>query len=143
MARIKLSPPDKFFFSADIPIRITDINYGGHVGNDTFLSLIHEARIKFLARYSLTELDFGGTSLIMSDISIEYKKELFYGDCLKVYINVIELTRAGFELFYKMVKNQEETIVAFAKSGMVCYDYASKKIVAVPQNIRLQFQEQL
>ncbi len=143
MARIKLIPPNNFSFSTNIPIRITDINYGGHVGNDTFLSLIHEARIKFLAHYSLTELDFGDASLIMSDISIEYKKELFYRDRLKVYVRITELHRAGFEIFYKMVKNEEELLVAHAQSGMVCYNYAIKKIVALPENIRLQFAEQL
>ena len=39
MNRIKLNLTDHFQFYVDIPIRITDLNYGGHVGNDVFLSL--------------------------------------------------------------------------------------------------------
>ena len=39
MARIRLSMPEKFIFTTELPVRITDLNYGGHVGNDVFLSL--------------------------------------------------------------------------------------------------------
>jgi len=35
MARIKILLPEHFSFSCSIPIRITDLNYGNHVGNDT------------------------------------------------------------------------------------------------------------
>ena len=51
MARIKIDLPAKFSFSTNIPIRITDINFGGHVGNDTILSIIHEARAKFFTSF--------------------------------------------------------------------------------------------
>jgi len=46
MARIKIEIPDKFIYKTEIPIRITDINYGGHLGNDSLLSIIHEARVR-------------------------------------------------------------------------------------------------
>lgn len=48
MARISIDLPSTFTFSATIPVRITDLNYGGHVGNDTILSIIHEARVQYL-----------------------------------------------------------------------------------------------
>ena len=80
MGRIKLTMPEKFSFSCQIPVRITDINYGGHAGNDTILSLIHEARMQFLGHFGYTEMNVAGSGLIMSDVGIEFKKELFYGD---------------------------------------------------------------
>jgi len=43
MTRIKIQLPASFLFAATIPIRITDINYGGHVGNDTVNSFINMA----------------------------------------------------------------------------------------------------
>jgi len=49
MARSRIDLPDSFPFGIDIPVRITDINYGGHLGNDAVLGLVHEARIAFLA----------------------------------------------------------------------------------------------
>ena len=136
MARIKIELPENFTFSTSIPIRITDMNYGGHVGNDTILTLLHEARVQFLQHYQLSEMDFHGFGLIMSDVAIEFKKELFYGDRLKAYIVAANFSRSSFEVFYKLVKNDNETIVAIAKTGMICYDYHNKKIVTVPEKAR-------
>ena len=78
MARIKIKPPQQFSFSAEIPVRITDLNYGGHVGNDTILSILHEARAQFLRYHGYSELNLHGVGLIMSDVGIEFKSELFY-----------------------------------------------------------------
>ena len=80
MARIKLELPETYTFSTLLPIRITDLNYGGHVGNDTVVSLLHEARMQYLSHYGYSELDLGGISLIMGDLAIEYKGEVFYGN---------------------------------------------------------------
>jgi acyl-CoA thioester hydrolase len=132
MARVKLSLPATFHFTATIPIRITDLNYGGHVGNDTVLSLLHEARIQFLNQFGYSELNIEGVGLIMSDVAIEFKAELFYGDVIRAFVTVQDFTRAGFDMYYKLVREKDEKPVAVAKTGMVCYDYSSKKIAEVP-----------
>ena len=67
------------------------MNYGGHVGNDSFLSLIHEARQQFLNHFGYSELQFENVSLIMADASIEFKKELNYGDEVKISVAAIGL----------------------------------------------------
>src|SRR6476620_11210703 len=98
MSRIRIELPSKFDFTTNIPVRITDLNYGGHVGNDTVLSLIHEARMQFLNHFNYTELDFEGASLIMGDAGIEFKSELFYGDTVTAYIAAPEFSGVGFDL---------------------------------------------
>jgi acyl-CoA thioester hydrolase len=136
MSRIKIALPEKFQFAVVIPIRITDLNYGGHVGNDTILSLIHEARACFLNQAGYTEMDCGGVSLIMSDAGIEFKAELFYGDAVKAYVAAGNFSRVGLDFFYKLVKGSDETILALAKTGMVCFDYSNKKVVSVPEKAK-------
>jgi acyl-CoA thioesterase FadM len=138
MPRIKIVLPENLPFSVLIPIRITDVNYGGHVGNDSILSLIHEARVQYLAHYGWTEMNLAGVSLIMSDVGIEFKNELFYNYGLKVYITAADFTRAGFDIYYKMVSviNEKEIIIAVAKTGMVAYDYEKKKVIMVPEEAK-------
>jgi len=138
MSRIKIDLPDHFSFTTSIPIRITDINYGGHTGNDTILSIIHEARIQFLQSKGFTEMDFAGVGMIMSDVGIEFKSELFYGDIVLASVTVANITKVSFDVYYKLEKETggKKIPVAFAKTGMVCYDYKSKKIVAVPEEAR-------
>ena len=130
MARIKVDLPEKFSYSTSLQIRITDLNYGGHVGNDKILSLMHEARVDYLNSLGYSELEFEGVSLIMSDAAIEFKSELFYGEAVTIEVAVNDLTRVGFDIYYRLKKN--DTVVALAKTGMVCFDYPTKKVAALP-----------
>jgi acyl-CoA thioesterase FadM len=138
MSRIKIDLPDTFPFSTSIPIRITDINYGGHAGNDTILSLIHEARMQFLQSHGYKELDFEGAGMIMSDVAIEFKSELFYGDTVIASVTINEFSRVGFTIYYRLEKEAagKKIVVALARTGMVCYDYEKKKIIAVPEKAK-------
>lgn len=135
MARVKLTLPEQFPFVTTIPVRITDLNYGAHVGNDTILTLIHEARVQYLRSFGFEELNVAGVGLIMSDAVIEFKAQLYYGTFLKAHVAATEFTRAGFDLYYKLAIESEdkETIIALAKTGMVCFNYTTNKVVAVPE----------
>ena len=135
---MKINIPEEVIATFHIPIRIADINYGNHVGNDAFVSIIHEARMQWLQQYNYTELNIEGIGLIMSDLAIEFKNESFYGDMLKVKIGAGEISRASFELYYQLfaTRNDQNTLIANAKTGMVCYDYASKKVVVIPESLK-------
>ncbi|MBE7169725.1 MAG: acyl-CoA thioesterase [Williamsia sp.] len=130
--------PSSFLFTTQIPIRITDLNYGGHVGNDRVLSLIHEARVQYLEKLELSELQFGGTGLILKQVSIDFTKELFYGNQLQVSVKAGEFTSVAFALFYKLelLKDENWVTAALAKTTMVCYDYEKKKLSQLTEEIK-------
>jgi acyl-CoA thioester hydrolase len=139
MARIKIELPPKFVFTTEIPVRITDLNYGAHVGNDTILSLIHEARMQLLSSYGYTsELKINGVGLIMADVGIEFKGELFYDNTVTASVAIGEVSKVGFDLYYKLEKgnSSEKSLIAIAKTGMLCFDYQKKKIAPVPEELR-------
>ncbi len=131
MSRIKIEMPDKFEFSTIIPVRITDINYGNHLGNDSLLSLIHEARVQYLNNINLTEMDVGGCGIIMVDSAIIYKSEIFYGDNLIFNISVDGFTSTGCDFYYRVTSKDSSKEAAMAKTGIVFFDYTSKKIAQV------------
>ncbi|BAV04138.1 Acyl-CoA thioesterase FadM [Filimonas lacunae] len=134
MDRIKLQLPQQFTFTTELPIRITDLNYGGHVGNDVFLSLIHEARMQFLHQHGYTELQFADTSLIMTDSAIEYKHELSYGDAVRISVAATGFDKLGFDIYYllELITPDGTKLAGKAKTGMTCFNYAEKKKTAVP-----------
>ncbi len=138
MARIKLVFPEKALAQLSIPVRITDINYGNHVGNDSFVSILHEARMQWLQYHGFTELAIDGLGLIMSDLSIEFKNESFYGDQLDVELSCGEIARVSFELYYRIsTKRPDGTmVIAIAKTGMISYDYATKKVAPLPDILK-------
>ena len=141
MDRIKLTLPESFSFSTIIRVRITDLNYGGHVGNDSFLSLIHEARQQFLISYGYSELNFAGASLIMADVGIEYRAELNYGDEVKISVAATGFDKVGFDIFYllEVMKEDKMIIAGKVKTGMICYDYSAKKKIAIPLDAIAKF----
>lgn len=141
MARISINLPAGFDFSTTIPVRITDVNYGGHVGNDTILSIIHEARVQFLQHHGYSEKDVAGAGLIMGDVAISFKNELFYGNPLRVYVTVTDISRISFDIIYKLEseKQGKPVIIAEAKTGMVCFDYEKRKIMPVPAEFAAKF----
>ena len=101
------------------------------------LSLLHEIRMQFLRHHEYTELDLAGTSMIMADVAIEFRDEVFYGESIKASVAAGEFSRVGFDVFYKLEKLTDEkwVTVALARTGMVCYNYSLKKIVSVPKEV--------
>ena len=138
MSRIKIDLPESFAFSTSIPVQITDLNYGAHVGNDKVLSFLHEARVRYLQSLGYTEFNLEGIGLIMSDAALIFKNEMFYGDTLLISLQPTEVSRLGFELVYKIEKKSEAQLipVAFAKTTMICFNYDLKKIVSLPETAR-------
>ncbi len=138
MSRIKLNMPGAFFYSTEVRVRITDINYGNHVGNDAFVGIIHEARMQWLKENGFTELDINGTGLIMSDLAVEFKQESFYGDTILVRLGVADAGRVNFDLYYELsvTRNNETILLANAKTAMVAYDYTAKKVAMLPAELK-------
>ena len=138
MSRIRIELPSSFHFTTRIPVRITDINYGGHMGNDSVLSLLHEARMQYLAQWGYSEMNFGGVSMIIADAGIEFKHEAFYGETIIASVTATNLSKVGFDLYYKLEKEVAGTLrlVVAAKTAMICYDYDKKKITPLPESVK-------
>jgi acyl-CoA thioesterase FadM len=132
VARIELNLPENFSFSTDVRVRISDINYGNHLGNDAVLSLIHEARLQFLQSRGFSELDIDGCGLILTDAVIVYKSQGFHGDLLTIFAAVDDFNKYGCDFFYKVIRKNGGKEVARAKTGIVFFDYNRQKMVPVP-----------
>jgi acyl-CoA thioester hydrolase len=136
MARIKLPLPERFPFTTEIPLRITDINYGGHLGNDAVLGIVQEARVRFLSYHGFSEKDAGGAGIIMVDAVVVYRSEAFYGDVLTVDVAVSDLSTAGCDFVFRIVSRVTGKEVARAKTGIAFFDYRSRSVVPVPEAFR-------
>ncbi len=133
MARIKIDMPDNYSFSTDMPVRISDINYGGHLGNDAVLSMIHEARVRYLATFNYTEMNVEDLGIIMTNSAIVYKAEGFHGEQIQIDIAVGDFNKYGCDIYYLLTNKQTAVEIAHAKTGVVFFDYETRKITATPQ----------
>jgi acyl-CoA thioesterase FadM len=123
----------------NIVVRTTDINYGGHLGNDRLLALVQEARVAFLASHGLVEVTPDGLSFIIADAALVYKGEAFAGDILRFEVAAGEPTGKGFRLFYRISRPVDGTIIALVENGVVCYDYRQKKAIPLPESVYHMF----
>lgn len=135
MARVKIDIPDKFSFSTKIEVRIGDINYGGHVGNDAILSVMHDARLRFFGNFGYSELELGTVSTIMADSAIVYKGEGFADDVFEIFVAATDFNKYGFDLIYKII-NQDGKDIAHAKTGILCFNYEERKLTLLPSEVK-------
>jgi YbgC/YbaW family acyl-CoA thioester hydrolase len=134
MARIQVNVPDRFLFETEIVVRVSDLNYGGHVGNDTILTLMQEARVLFYRSLGFKDevnID-GSVGQIISDAAVQYKAESFLGDILIIKLAIDEISKYGFDMIYVLVNRTSGHEVARAKTGIVCFDYERRKVASIP-----------
>ena len=136
MARVKVPLPSQFPFRTEIPIRISDINYGGHLGNDAVLSIAHEARIQFLRHLGYTEFEIDGTGILMTDATIVYAAEGLYGDLLIVDVGTMDFQPAHCDVVYRLTNKTTHKEIARLKTGIVFIDKQTRKITAIPESFR-------
>lgn len=133
MPRIKIDLPDKFIFSTEIALRISDINYGGHLGNDSVLSIFQEARIRFLNHFGYSEMNIEGSGIIMTDAAVQYKSQGYYGDVLLVELTVDDFQNIGCDFYYRASNKTNGKIVAIGKTGIAFFNYENNKLTSVPE----------
>jgi acyl-CoA thioesterase FadM len=136
MPRLQLTPCSAYPFCTGLAVRVTDLNYGGHLGNDRILALLQEARVAFLAEHGWSEKDCAGTGLIMTDAVVQYRGEAFAGDHLLIEVALGEAARTGFRFFYRITRRGDQALIAVAETGMACFDYERRRVVALPETVR-------
>ncbi|WP_035056988.1 acyl-CoA thioesterase [Andreprevotia chitinilytica] len=131
MPRLKLALPEYVDYSTTLTVRITDLNYGGHLANQSLLALLNEARVGFLARFGFDEL---GTStrpgIILADVAVTYRSEAFAAEQLTIEVAADEMGRTGFDLYYRVSAGTRP--VADARTRIVFFDYTARKSVVIP-----------
>ncbi|NOY06378.1 MAG: thioesterase [Chlorobi bacterium] len=132
MARVRIDLPERLPFRTEIPVRIGDINYAGHLGNDAVLSLVHEARIRYLQSLGFTELDVAGAGIIMIDAVVVYRSEAFYGDVAVVEVGTIAGGSVDCEMYYRITNAATGKEIARVKTGIVFFDYVKRKVLPPP-----------
>jgi len=137
MARVEIDLPEQFLFSTELPIRVADLNYGGHLGNDRALSLAQEVRVQWLVDHGLGELDVGGgVGIILADAAVVYRAEGKLGMVLRAELGVGEVRTRSADLLYRLTDLASGQEIARAKTGVLCFDYQARKVVHLTAGLR-------
>jgi acyl-CoA thioesterase FadM len=136
MPRIKLQEQPAYEFHYEVTVQVRDINYGGHLGNDALVGLLHEARIHLLYQLGLSEKNLGDgqTGLVMADLDVNFIGEGFLLETLCIESHIGEIAGHGFRIFHRITK--ADKLLALAETGLVTFDYAKQKVASLPTSFR-------
>jgi len=122
-------------------VRIGDINYGAHMGNEVALVVFQDARIAFLDSLGCSEKDIGeGLGLILVEAHVVFRKEVFLNDRLETRVTVSGLRRSAFDLQFDVVCRSDGERVFHGWTRMLPYNYGEKKVRRVPETFRVQLE---
>jgi acyl-CoA thioesterase FadM len=141
MARLQLNfPEDQFYYSTPLTVRVTDINAANHLGNDSMISMISEARARFLFEFGIAESERDGTGIIVTDLATTYRAEAHARDQLLFEVGVMDFNKYGGDIIFRVTRPRDKALVAMAKSGFVFYNYKTSQVVAMPEEFRATFE---
>lgn len=125
-----------FLFSIPYTVRIQDINYGGHVSYAAVLYYFQDARIAYLSHLGpFTEMDVGeGCAIIIPEVHVRYRGEMFLGDRLEIGVRVREIRRSSVTMEYRIERGGE--VAAEGETPLVTFSYQTRRPRRVPEAFR-------
>jgi acyl-CoA thioester hydrolase len=117
----------------EIQMRFSDTDALGHVNNGSFALYAETARIDFLRL-----IESGVRSLILAHLSIDFRRQVKFGDTVQVDTAVERIGRSSVTLRQAVLANGE--VAAEVGSVVVLFDYATQRPVALPPTAREQLE---
>lgn len=120
-------------FSVNYKVTISDINYGGHMGNERALLLFQQVRIDLFKKLGVTEINVGNNvGTIQKDAHVYYRGEVYLGDELTIIIKNIDIKKTSLNFIYS-VEKREGGVVLEGSTIIVAFDYGKKKVARFSQ----------
>src|SRR3990167_7302146 len=88
--KFKIPSIQKIAFTTTLDVRISDINYGNHLGHDSLISLLHEARMRFLKQCNYSELNIENLGSLVTHLSVDYLNQAFYAIKMIIHIGICD-----------------------------------------------------
>src|SRR3954469_21535021 len=140
MARLILDfPEDQYYYSTPLTVRVTDINAANHLGNDSMISMISEARARFLYEFGVPETERDGTGIIVTDLATTYRAEAHARDQLLFEVGVMDFNKYGGDITFRITRPRDGKLVAMAKSGFVFFNYQSGQVTPMAPEFLAKF----
>ena len=136
MSRVRIAFPEPPIFTHEVEVRVSDLNYGNHLGHDSLVSLLHEARVRFFRHFGMEERDIDGVGILLADLAVTYRAQVFYGQTLRIDIAVGEAGARSCDLVYRVTDRDAGGLVALAKTGIVFFDYGANRMADIPPSFR-------
>lgn len=118
--------------------RYSDYDSKGHVNNAIYLTYFEIARHRLWAETMGRDPDF---PFIVAEATVRYVSEAMIGQPIEIEITTAEIRTKAWIWSYTMRTLGEERVVATGNTVQVMYDYANRRTVPIPDDVRAQLAE--
>ncbi len=127
-------------FKTTLHVLVSHLNYGNHLGYDALLSLLQEARLRWLKSINP---DFYENNIVNSigwlvkEVHLCYFSEAKHGDELSIILSLSNTTRTTFTLEHHVNNVTTGKELCRATLHFVCFDFEKNKISKIPVELGL------
>ena len=123
-------------FSTTVVVLVNHLNYGNHLGYDSLLNILQEARMRWLKSLCqhATEINIeNDIGWMVREAHVIYHSEAHYGDELLIDLFISKNDRmSSFTLSYEVYNNTTSLALASASTDLVCFDFTKSKPSRIP-----------
>lgn len=120
-------------FRTILTVRVGDLNYGGHLGNDRIVGYFQEIRVRWLQQFGWTELDVAGVGILQTELAVRYRRQAFLGDMLEGLLGIEKVKTRGVDLAYTLLRTSDQKVIAEGSTGLIFFDYATQQVTHTPE----------
>ncbi len=121
-------------------VRYCETDQMGVVHHANYLAYVEEGRTDMMAAAgcSYGELEKSGVGLPVRRVEVRYRASARYEDLIQVRTRVVGLRAASVRFGYRIVRVEDELLLATAETELACVDMTTpeRKVVPLPALLR-------
>ncbi|HEY3216959.1 MAG TPA: thioesterase family protein [Candidatus Eisenbacteria bacterium] len=125
----------RFTVTHDIVPRFRDTDGFGHVNNAVYVTYLEVGRQIYWARFDPGS-SYADVPFILAHVTIDFRSEALVTDVLEQGLRCEWIGTKSFPFRYEIREKHSGRIVVEATSVQVCYDYAAKRSIPMPVDLR-------
>ena len=129
-----MSKPE-FTVVHEIMPRFRDTDAMGHINNAVYVTYLEVARQIYWARLD-EHSDYRRVPFILAHVTIDFRSEALVNEVLEAGIRLAWIGDRSFSFAYRIREKTTGRTVVEASTVQVCYDYAAKRTIPMPEGLR-------
>ena len=125
----------RFTVTHELHPRFRDTDAMGHINNAVYVTYLEVARQEYWRRLEGSH-DYGRVPFILAHVTCDFRSEAVVSEVLEIGIRCDWIGSKSFAFGYEIREKATRRLVVEASSVQVCYDYAAKRSIPMPAEIR-------
>lgn len=124
--------------STEFDVRFYETDALQHVSNTVLVGWFETARLPIF-KYFTPDLDLNNWPLILANYNVDFLQQIYLADPVEVKTWISRIGNSSFVVYQELW--QSDVKKAKGTTTLVRFDYASKKAVRIPDDIRAKLEE--